>query len=526
MRSPVLVRKPALARALTKGLWPWEKLVSWCFGSRYNPTYQSGVLAVFLLAVVVATGVPLLLFYRVGSPYESLVSIQAQPVLSWLRALHRYASDAAVVAVLFHVLRMLIGGRTAGPRSRAWISGILLTLLLLVIGLLGLIMVWDGQAQRLAIAAIGFLEGLPLFSEPPRRVFGDNHSLGESFFFMMIFLHVALPLVLTFLLLVHTSRCARARFWPEPELVKFTAGGLSLLALLWPPQLASKADLLQLPGPVPLDLFYAFWLPWVEKLGPLACLAGGALLLLPLSLIPWWWAPRSTSPSVVDETSCTGCTQCFQDCPYDAIQMVARSVTPDERHSDMVARVDADLCVSCGICAGSCAPMGVGPPLRTGRDQLKEVEPFAAAIRWQPGDVVVLACRWGTGESRLWENQPGLYLYPTGCSGSLHTSILESLLRKGASGVMVISCPERDCSHREGPKWLRLRVYEDREAELQARVDRHRVRLLACAGVEVGQAIEAAQQFRQQMLGLGEPAAEVASPPRCRTQEVAQDVAP
>ena len=39
----------------------------------------------------------------------------------------------------------------------------------------------------------------------------------------------------------------------------------------------------------------------------------------------------------------------------------------------MVARVDPDLCVSCGICAGSCAPMVVGPPGRSGRDQLAQV---------------------------------------------------------------------------------------------------------------------------------------------------------
>lgn len=522
MTEPPTVRKPALARALTRGLYPWEKLIAWCFGSRYNPTYQSGVLAVFLLVVVVLTGVPLLFFYRVGGPYESLLSIQSQPILGWLRALHRYASDAAVVAVLFHLLRMLIGGRTAGPRTRAWISGILLTLLLTVIGVLGLIMVWDAQAHRLAISAIGFLEGLPIFSEPPRRVFGDNSSLGESFFFMLIFLHVALPLLLTFLLLVHTSRCARARFWPEPELVRFYAGGLSLLALFWPPRLGTGADLLQLPGSAPLDLFYAFWLPAVERLGPAASLASGTLLLAPLCLVPWWWAPRTVGSqlaSVVDESHCTGCTQCFQDCPYDAIQMVPRSLSIDDRHSSLVALVNPDLCVSCGICAGSCAPMGVGPPLRTGRDQLKEVERFASAIHWQPGDVVVLACRWGTGESKRWQSQLGLHLYATGCSGSLHTSILESLLRKGASGVIVISCPERDCSHREGPKWLRLRVYEDREAELQARVDRRRVRLLACAAVDIDQAVELVRKFRLEMLGLGQPVADQAVEPRCRTQE-------
>ena len=520
-------RKPRLARALSGLLAPWEKLISWTFGVDYNPTYQSGVLAVFLLAVVVVTGVPLLLFYRVGSPYESLRGMQGQVILSWLRSLHRYASDAAVVAVAFHALRMLLGGRTSGPRTRAWLSGLSLTALMVVIGVLGLIMVWDEQAQRLAMGGIRFLEGLPIFSEPPRRIFADNSTLGESFFFMLIFLHVALPLVLTFMLIFHTSRMARAQLWPQSHLCKFYGLALAILALAWPASLATPADLLHLPGVVPLDIFYAFWLPPLEHFGPVWTLTGLSLLTLGLGSIPWWWAlgqaPLVAQASVVDESSCTGCTQCFQDCPYDAIQMVPRTHSADERHSELVARVDTDLCVSCGICAGSCAPMGVGPPLRTGRDQLSAVEKFAASVEWKAGDVVVLACRWGTGESDRW-NVPGLHLYPTGCSGSLHTSVLEMLLRRGASGVMVISCPERDCSHREGPKWLRLRVYEDREAELQPRVDRKRVQVLACPGVEVEEALRAAKAFREEVLQLGSPLLGAVQGLRCRTQEVQVDV--
>ncbi|MBT9587598.1 hydrogenase iron-sulfur subunit [bacterium] len=516
-------RKPALARALSQLLWPWEKLNSWLFGANYNPTYQSGVLAVFLLGIVVVTGVPLLLFYRVGAPYESMQLMQNQFFLCWLRALHRYASDAAVLAVLFHTLRMLLGGRTAGPRARAWLSGIAMTALMVAVGVLGLMMVWDEQAQRLAIGAIQFLEGLPLFSEPPRRVFGDNSSVGEAFFFMLIFLHVALPLVLTFLLIFHTSRTARARLWPEPHLVKFYGVCMAILALLWPAKLAAKADLLHIPGAVPLDWFYAFWLPLVEIVGPTWSILVLGLVVVGLASIPWWWSGRGSiteQASVVDESHCTGCTQCFQDCPYDAIQMVPRTQSADERHSEWVARVNSDLCVSCGICAGSCAPMGVGPPMRTGRDQMRDVDHFASSIHWNAGDVVVLACRWGTGESKEWTDFPGLHLYPTGCSGSLHTSILEMLLRKGASGVLVVSCPERDCSNREGPKWLRLRVYEDREAELQARVDRGRVRLLACPAVDIQQAVAAALAFREELLQLGEAMLGESESVRCRTQEV------
>ncbi len=516
-----LPRRPALSRLLQKLLWPWEKLMSLCFGSDYNPTYQSGVLAVFLLTVVVATGVPLLFFYRVGAPHDSMLGIQSNFALSWLRSVHRYASDAAVLAVGFHLLRMLLGGRTSGPRARAWISGVAATGLMIFIGVLGLIMVWDDQAQRLASGAILFLEGLPIFSEPPRRLFADNSMLGESFFFMLIFLHVALPLVLTFMLLFHTSRTARARLWPEPHLVRFYGLALATAAAIWAPTLGAPADLLRLPGQVSLDLFYGFWLPLVDTLGAGPTLLLGLLGVALVCSVPLWWKPEVPLPSiasVVDESHCTGCTQCFQDCPYDAIQMVPRSSQADERHSPLVARVNPDLCVSCGICAGSCAPMGVGPPLRSGRDQLRQVDEFCAGRSFQQGDVVVLSCRWGCGESALWERQSGLHLYATGCSGSLHTSVLEMMLRKGASGVMVVSCPERDCSHREGVKWLQLRVYEDREAELQARVDRQRVRLLPCPAVEVERAISAALEFRQQLLQLEPPRLAAGEDIRCRTQ--------
>lgn len=463
----------------------------------YNPTYQSGLLAVFLLGLVVLSGVPLLFLYHVGNPYGSMQTIQEQAWLGrWLRALHRYASDAAVVAIGLHLARMMIGNRTAGPRTRAWVSGLVLTVATLAVGVIGLVLVWDEQAQRLATAVARWLDVLPLFSEPPRRIFAENSQVGEAFFFMLIFLHVALPLLLVFLLVFHTSRLARARFLPEPYLMRYYGAAVLLLAVSWPVPLGKAADLLTEPEMIPLDWFYAFWLPLGDRLG-----WGGAFLTLGLVLvvlvsIPWWWDRSPRPASQVDESSCTGCTHCYQDCPYDAISMVARSEHRDSRHSELVARVDPSLCVSCGICAASCAPMGVGPPARTGKDQLRAADEFASQRSWKEGEIVVLACRWG---HRPWPSEEGICWYNTGCSGSVHTSVVEIFLRRGAAGVLVLSCPERDCRNREGPKWLQMRVYQEREAELQARVDRRRVRLFHGRNASA----RLAREFRQEVLGLG-----------------------
>ena len=90
-----------------------DRLFDRVYSSRYNPLYRSGTLASLCLAIALATGVYLLFVYEIGRPYESVEAIQRDVWLGrWIRALHRYASDAAVAAVLLHVLRLLIQGKT------------------------------------------------------------------------------------------------------------------------------------------------------------------------------------------------------------------------------------------------------------------------------------------------------------------------------------------------------------------------------------------------------------------------------
>ena len=68
-----------------------------------------------------------------------------------------------------------------------------------------------------------------------------------------------------------------------------------------------------------------------------------------------------------------------------------------------------------------------------------------------------------------------------------------------------MTCPPRDCWNREGPKWLTERVYHDREAELQARVDRARVRIVPVAAGECGEAVVALREFVADVSRLASP---------------------
>jgi coenzyme F420-reducing hydrogenase delta subunit len=89
------------------------------------------------------------------------------------------------------------------------------------------------------------------------------------------------------------------------------------------------------------------------------------------------------------------------------------------------------------------------------------------------------------------------------CAGSLHTSVVEYLVRSGAGGVLIVACPPRDCQNREGPKWLEQRLYHEREAELKDRVDRRRVRLVSAGLAEMGTVAAELERMRRDVAALG-----------------------
>ncbi|HEX6668716.1 MAG TPA: hydrogenase iron-sulfur subunit [Gemmatimonadales bacterium] len=472
------------------------------YGWRYNPLYQSGALTVALLLLLIVTGVYLLLFYRVGSPYESVGRITDQVWLGrWIRGLHRYASDAAVVAAALHAFRLFAQGRRWGPRTLAWISGVVLFGLILVCGWTGYVMVWDGFGQVLATEGARFMDLLPLFSEPIGRAFTGERALGGAFFFLNLFLHIALPIGLGIVLWLHVSRVARPVLLPPRRLMWTLFALLTAAAVLIPVRMAPEASPYARPEQVPLDVFYAFWLPLTEGRPVWAAWLVGLVATLAVLTVPSWARPAATRrppASVVDERLCTGCRQCSLDCPYEAIAMLPRT----DGRADVVAHVTPALCVSCGICAGSCAPMGVGPPGRTGRDQLERVRAFVTGRRPGAGDVVVVACTRGAGGIGGSDTVEGCPVLPMQCVGNLHTSVIEYLVRAGAGGVLVAACPLRDCWNREGPRWLEERVYHDREAELKERVDRQRVRIAHAGLRERARIVEALRGFQAEVRAL------------------------
>lgn len=500
-----VLKRPA--RRLLAGL---DAVLNRLYGWERNPIHQAGTVAVAMLLVMLGTGLYLVLYYRVGAPAASVAGLAGDPWLGrWIRTLHRYASDLFIVAAALHALRMFAQDRSWGPRTLAWISGLFLFGAGLVCAWTGFVMAWDTFGERLALEGGRLFDGLPIFSEPLSRIFSGEGPVPSAFFFVNLFIHIALPLGLGAGLWLHVSRLARPVLLPPWRLLWGIIGALTLASVLLPAPLGPAADPLHLPGSTPTDLVVAWWLPISERL-PTGMAWGSMLALTLLALL----VPRLTrrpreaswAPSTVDTRLCTGCNQCPQDCPWEAITMVART----DGRPTLVAQVNPERCVSCGICAGSCAPMGVGPPGRSGRDQLTELRESGLAAFVADGNVPIIAicCSQVPAAHASALRRRGAHIHQVSCVGNLHSSVIELFIRNGAPGVIACGCPPRDCVGREGPKWLHQRLFNDREAELQPRVDRQRVRIATAAPGDLAGTVRAFEQFAREVAALAPPNAE------------------
>ena len=116
-------------------------------GARIAYVFGSGLLFIFLLQVV--TGVSLALYYTptAETAHTSVAYIVKQVAGgAFLRSLHSYGSSAMIIVLGLHFLQTFLYGSFKGRRELLWISGALLSLLVLGMGFTGYLLPWDQKA--------------------------------------------------------------------------------------------------------------------------------------------------------------------------------------------------------------------------------------------------------------------------------------------------------------------------------------------------------------------------------------------
>lgn len=479
----------ALDRVTFTAERPLRRLVG---SNRLNPLPHAGPISVFLLGVVVLTGVYITLFFQYGTEasYHAVSAMEGNVIQKVVRAIHRYSSAALVLTTVVHAWRIFVGARFTGRSRRwRWATGVAALLVIWLAGVTGYWLVQDVRAQALSDAASALLAPTALGSAwATRHLSGVGTGSGSWLLVAAWFVHLLLTGIVGWFLVRHLRR-SRLPWLPPRHWMLLMGGALVLVGLAFPVGMLPAASADRLPGHMPLDPFVLFLLPpllsgwrWA------AVVAGGLLTALVLGL-PRLLRAADAAPVVIDADACTGCELCVVDCPYRALTMVGGAAAADdapggaaaEGGGRAVAVVDPAACVACGICVGSCAFDAITLP---GNPDLVSGSVTGDGRGHQnaegvAGRAVVVACdrhvELSGSALRVAGNGPGdgdadrqsdsaaeLVVLRVRCAGMFAPAAIGHLMTAGATGVHVVGCPPHDCRYGVGNRLAAERLSGER----------------------------------------------------------------
>ncbi len=161
-------------------------------------------------------------------------------------------------------------------------------------------------------------------------------------------------------------------------------------------------------------------------------------------------APESNL-AVVNSHRCRGCNNCVTICEFGAPRL--SGIEPNRR-----SVIDPLICMGCGTCAAHC-PSGA---ITAGYSSDAQLEGMIAAVlsdedhRHQADKVVVFTCNWSaysgleTAGLEHRDYSPTVYPFKVMCLGRLGPGIILKALERGASGVLMLGCPQGECRYEFG----------------------------------------------------------------------------
>jgi quinol-cytochrome oxidoreductase complex cytochrome b subunit len=175
-----------------------------------SSTFYLGGIAIVLFAVLVATGLLLMLYYHPSVPQAYYDMKELQFVVGngvFLRNLHRWAAHAMVIVVFLHLLRVFFHRAFRPPREFNWVVGVVLFLFTLLLSYTGYLLPWDQLAFWGVSVGTNMVGATPLLGADIRFLLLGGNIVGANALLRFYVLHcVLLPLALTMGLAVHLWR--------------------------------------------------------------------------------------------------------------------------------------------------------------------------------------------------------------------------------------------------------------------------------------------------------------------------------
>jgi len=286
--------------------------------------YCFGAVTLFVFVIQVVTGIWQLFYYvpTVDHAYQSVMYLRQEVPFGWfIHGLHYWGSNAFIVIVIIHILRVFIWGAYKYPRQLTWLAGVILFFLVMALSFTGALLPWDELgywAAEVGTSIAGTVPVIGFFIKEFMRGQADMSQATLSRFFIA---HVAiLPGILAALIAFHVVAFRQFRsvgpwnrekrkktgfFWPNQVLKDIiVVSGLFILlvalVVFWRAPVTGPADPVDnsiVPKPEWQFLFlYQFLKLFKGRWEPVGTVGVPLALFLILFLLPFYDRNRQRNP--------------------------------------------------------------------------------------------------------------------------------------------------------------------------------------------------------------------------------------
>jgi quinol-cytochrome oxidoreductase complex cytochrome b subunit len=173
----------------------------------FRGTRWISVAILILLVVQMLTGILLSLHYypEPGTAYASTRAILGEVTAGWLvRAVHHWAGDLVLAAVLLHVVVVFLRRGYARPRHVQWVFAFFLLQATLGFRFTGRFLPWDGLGLDASTRGLDLLSAVPVFGPLVADWLRGGAEIGPNSLARFYTTHVLiLPWATLFLVAIH-----------------------------------------------------------------------------------------------------------------------------------------------------------------------------------------------------------------------------------------------------------------------------------------------------------------------------------
>ncbi len=175
--------------------------------NKNNIITNNGETLISLLILIFLSGIYLFFFYSIYIPYESILEIQYKIKLgNIVRNIHNNCSIVCFFICIVHTIKMVDNIKFSKSSKISWLSGFFLFFFLLICIESGIILINDKNSQVVLIIFAKLIEKIKIFKNTILRIFSGEELLDNSFFFIILFLHIFITLFILITTCLHTIK--------------------------------------------------------------------------------------------------------------------------------------------------------------------------------------------------------------------------------------------------------------------------------------------------------------------------------